>query len=502
MASRTTQRGWLVVVILSTGLAAGCAAAGGRAPQESTLAVSSRPAAAVVDANIQNIQPGTPEPALRRVSYDSERADPAPLQPETPRPATAADSDATQPYLPAADTEDPFAGAAELPLDRLVFEVQRRNPSLQAVSEAWRAAAQRYPQMVSLEDPMFGYMIAPKGVGPDGGWMIEASQKLPWAGKRGLRGSIASAEADAAKGEIGDTRLMLAEAAKMAFFDYYLARRELEVNADTAQLLQQFRDVAKNKYESNQATEQDVLQADVELAELEARRAEFVRDERVATARINTLLHRAADGPLPPPPQHVVVPDTLPPRETLQDLAEQSRPDLYSLAARIRAEEAAAALACREFYPDLEIVGKYDTLMPADMQAQVGMRLNVPLQHQKRWAAVQEAQARVCQQRAEYQSRRDHVQFEVQSALVRVVETQKIARLYVAKILPAAEQNLKSARANYVAGKVDFLRLVDAERQLNSEQERSFQTIAEYHRRAAELERAVGGPLPEPSETQ
>ena len=114
------------------------------------------------------------------------------------------------------------------------------------------------------------------------------------------------------------------------------------------------------------------------------------------------------------------------------------------------------ALACREYYPDVEIVGKYDTLMPPDMQAQVGMRLNVPLQQARHQAAVQEAQARLSQQRAEYANRRDQVAFEVQAAMVRVSEAQKVARLYTARILPAAEQNLKSARANYVAGKVDF----------------------------------------------
>lgn len=327
--------------------------------------------------------------------------------------------------------------------------------------------------------------------------MVEASQKLPGP-ENGPFAATSPPPRPTARGEIGDVRLMLAEATKMAYFDYYLARRELQVNADTGQLVQQFRDIAKNKYESNQATEQDVLQAEVELADLEGRRVEFVRDERIATARINTLLHRPADHTLPPPPEGVRVPDTLLSGETLQDLAAQSRPDLYTLAARIRAEEAAVALACREYYPDLEIVGKYDTLMPVDMQAQVGMRLNVPLQQGHRQAAVQEAQARLCQQRAEYQSRRDQVAFEVQSALVRVAEAQKVARLFAGRILPAAEQNLKSARANYVAGKVDFLRLVDAERQLNSEKERSFQAIAEYHRRAAELERAVGGSLPEP----
>ena len=372
MASRTTYHGWLGIAVL-TAAVVGCVSPKAHAPGTLSSSDVSKSPAAAATADASVVQP---------VSYESERTDPAPLPPIGP------DSGTPQSDRLVSDADDPFAGAAELPLDGLIAEVQMRNPSLQAVSEAWRAAAQRYPQVVSLDDPMFGFMLSPPGIGPEGGYMVEASQKIPWACKRGLRGSIAQAEADAARGEIGDTRLMLAEAAQMAFFDYYLARRELEVNADTTEIVRQFRDVAKNKYESNQATEQDVLQSEVELAELEGRRAEFARDQRVAIARINTLLHRAADHPLPPPPAGVTVPDALPSSEALQDMAVQSRPDLYAQAARIRAEEAAVALACQEFYPDVEIVGKYDAFMPEDMRPQVGVRLSVPLQRQRRWAAV------------------------------------------------------------------------------------------------------------------
>ena len=65
-------------------------------------------------------------------------------------------------------------------------EVQARNPSLQAASAAWPAAAAHYSQAILLDDPMFTSMVGPRGVGTDngGGWMVEASQKLPWAGKR------------------------------------------------------------------------------------------------------------------------------------------------------------------------------------------------------------------------------------------------------------------------------------------------------------------------------
>ncbi|MHB8969523.1 MAG: hypothetical protein ACYC3X_00540 [Pirellulaceae bacterium] len=81
------------------------------------------------------------------------------------------------------DLSDPLSGQVELSVDQLVAEVQARNPSLQAAAAAWRAAVERYPQMVSLDDPMFTYNVSPQGIGMDdgGGWMVQASQEVPWA---------------------------------------------------------------------------------------------------------------------------------------------------------------------------------------------------------------------------------------------------------------------------------------------------------------------------------
>ena len=396
------------------------------------------------------------------------------------------------------DPCDPFTGQTELAVDRLVAEVQARNPSLQAASAAWRAATERYPQVVSLEDPMFTYMVTPtNGLGADngGGWMVQGSQKIPWAGKRALRGSAASAEANAMKGDIGDTRLRLAETTRMAFYDYYLAQREIEVNTSTRRLLKQFRDIASNKYQVGQAIEQDVLQADVELANLESRRTELARDEEVAVARINTLLHRDADCPLPPPPAKVPLPASLPTAEVLQQTAAQSRPDLYTLQSRVRAAQANVALACKEYYPDVNLVAKYDGFMPENMRPAVGMDINIPLHNERRSAAVREAENLVAQRCAEYQDRLDQVHYEVRSAWSRAAQSQRVVELYDQSILPASQRSLDSAVSNYTSGKLDFLRLLDAERQVYSQREMYYQSIAEYHRRMAELERAVGEPV-------
>jgi outer membrane protein, heavy metal efflux system len=206
-------------------------------------------------------------------------------------------------------------------------------------------------------------------------------------------------------------------------------------------------------------------------------------------------LHRPADHPLPPPPANADVPDTLPAAEWVVELALQARPDLAGQMARIRQEEYSLGLAYKEYYPDLEVVFKHDHFMPPEMQTQVGMNLNVPVFWQKRQAAVCEASAKLRQRRAELESRVDQVRYEVQAAWERTSERRSVVRLYENKILRAAEANVQSARINYTAGKVDFLRLVEAERQLRQQQSMYHQTVAEYHRRLAELQRAAGGSL-------
>lgn len=399
-----------------------------------------------------------------------------------------------------ASTREP--ALAELPLGPFIDDVLARNPSVQAMLGAWRAAAERFPQVVSLEDPMFGFMVGPQSWGSrdvDDAYMVEARQKVPWPGKRQLRGQEASAQASAASLDVNDTRLQIIETAKLAYFDYYLARRQLEFVRTNRQLLGQSRDVARTKYEAGQVTQQDVLQAEVELADLDRQQIELERIDRVAAARINVLLLRHPTAPLLPPPAKLPGPLELPPSDVLHQVAVQRRPDVAAIGARIRADEAAIALAYREFYPDVELVGRYDAFWQPreqDLRPQVGMNLNVPLYRERRKAAVRETTFRVSQRRAELQQRMLDIQFGVQSAYEQVQESRRTVSLYGGRIVPAAEQNIIAASSNYDVGNTNFLNLIQAQRQLIDIRVRQQQATAEYHRRLAQLERVIGGPIP------
>ncbi len=476
---------WRPALALGPVLLAGCAAL---TPEVMPLTVVSagRP-------------PSTSDPLLgaevvRPASY---RASSAPSESQAPGPAPpgAAQPLTPQPVPPAC----PFAGLGELSADELVREVLARNPSLAQMAAAAQAAAARYPQVTSLDDPMFGVTTAPGAWGSnqvEGGYRLDVSQKFPWPGKLPLRGANAAAEASAAGRQVDDTRLQLTEAARMAFYDYYLAARAAEVNEEGLRLLREFRQNAETRYQTGLAAQQDVLQADVEIGRQRERLLTVERMRQVAVARINTLLHLPPDGPLPPPPPRLRPEGPLPGAPELRALAQAGRPDLRALADRLAAEQASLQLARTEFYPDVEVMAGYDAFwQERPLRTMVGARLNLPVRKARRTAAVTEAQARVAERQAELARLCDQVSFEVQQAYAQVRESEQTLRLYQETILPAAEANIKAAQSAYVTAKVPFVSLIDAQRNLVGLRDRYHEAVADYFRRRAALERAVGAPI-------
>jgi cobalt-zinc-cadmium efflux system outer membrane protein len=458
---------------------------------------------------------GLAKPAVRQST--PVQAPPAVSQPDSAAPVQQSEDQrqgsvrqanhriADEPATASRTSDELFAGQRRLLLDRLIAEVEARNPSLQAMAHAWRAAAQRYPQAVSLDDPMFMTMMAPASFNSsqvESAYVLQGSQKLPWFGKRQMRGQQAQAEASSAFQDVQDTRLQIVQVTRLAFYDYYLAERQLEINQRNRQSAQEFRDSAQVKYENNQVTQQDVIQADVELTDVRRRKIELGRMRRVAVARINVLLLRTPDDPLPPSPESLAPEFELPSADSLRQTAAARRPDLAALAARVQSEQAAVNLALKQYYPDAEVFGRYDSFwQPAstqsDLRGQVGVNMNVPIYRGRLAAAVSEAQFRLSQRRAEYQQRLVEIQYEVQAAYEQVEEARQTVKLYTNQYLPLAEQNLALARANYDVGKTTYLSLVMAQRQLFAVRETYEQTLTDYYRRIADLERAIGGQLSE-----
>ncbi len=418
-----------------------------------------------------------------------------------PRAVLGLPAGATIAVATAAQNEQPPSPTTELRLDFLIEQVLARNPALEQMSAAWQAAQARYPQVTSLEDPMLAARLGPGSFGSnkvDFAYAIEVSQKIPFAGKRALRGEAASAEAAAARGDVEEMRLQLIESATAGYFDYFAALRTLEVNRENVRLLQEFRKNAETRYQTGLAPQQDILQADVDLAREQERRLGLEEARQIAQARLNTLMHLPPDHPLPPPPR-LELDKVQPPSDVaaLRTLALGRRPELEALANKIRAEQAALGLAEKEFCPDVELMAAYDAFwQEKELRSSIGVRINLPAYQSRRMAGLAEARAKIAQRSAEYQKQVDEIGFRVQEAFEKVKRSAQALTLYEKTILPAAKANVESAQAAYTTGKVAFLNLLEAQRNHANLREQYYETLAEYGRRRAALERAIGGPLP------
>ena len=402
----------------------------------------------------------------------------------------------------------PFAGMTELSVEALVQAVLQRSPSLPEMVAAWQAASARYPQVTSLDDPLFGTNLAPAGFSRVGnGYRLEIFQRYQWPGKLRLRGEVVLAEAHAAGRDVDNVREQLIESARDAFYDYYLSYRALEVNAETLRLVREVRSRIEDRYKRGGAVlQQDLLQADVEIGRLREREILLQRQQQVAIARIDTLLHLPPNLPLPPPPKTLAVEGELPDPQALLAQALAQRLDLLKLADQIKAAQAAVKLAYREYYPDIDAMAAYDSFWDNPLQRpQVAVRVNLPVRLDKRRAAVAEAEARLAELKAQYARQTDQAGFEVQQAYEQWNESLRIVQLFDKEVLPAARKNVEAARANYAAGRVPFLTLIEAQRSVVGLQDRYYEATADFFRRRTALQRSLTGtpattPIPIPAD--
>jgi outer membrane protein, heavy metal efflux system len=398
------------------------------------------------------------------------------------------------------------SGLETLDLAEFLGEVERRNASLEAKRRAWHASRMRAPQAESLDDPEFSFMFGPRtidGIGSGGSGMDfgfaykpEISQRFPFPGKLRLRGDAARHEAEGEYAELREVRDRLLNEAKDAYYERFWVHRAQAINAKAVGIFDEMIANALARYEAGTASKQDALQAEVERERLRHRDIMLHRMERIALARLNTLLNRAPESDLPPPPPDLPVGGIPMEREALRHRALGQRPELQALAARFDAAEARVALARREFYPDFMLTAAYDAFWQEDeLRPMLGFGLNIPIQQRRRRAALAEAEESAASVRFELEEQAARIAYEVEASLQRLMEALHGDEVYRERIIPAARESLESALAGYAAGELELAAVLLSQKALLDLELESIELQVNARRSFADLERAVGGPL-------
>ncbi|MBZ5598819.1 MAG: TolC family protein [Acidobacteriia bacterium] len=367
-----------------------------------------------------------------------------------------------------------------------------------AVVEARRGSAG------SLDDPSFMY----RGWGTplSRPWdlnqtqhMFMYSQSLPGGGKRQLRTQVADADVEIAKAEVEAKKRDVLAQVRRAFYELLQNQEGLRFHDEQAALARRGLESARIKYVVGKVPQSDMLKAQIALTRLVEHLVMLQQDGDLACARLNTLLGRDPGTPLD------VVGDYSPPLALpglldLEKTALENRPELAAISEAIRQSETRTQLAEKSLKPDYTLSGGY-MLMPEGSRYRntymAELSVTLPwLNRGRHNAEIAETSAMVAAGKADYESRRAAVFAEIQESLVRARVAHRLVDLYRDTLRPQAQAVLKATVAAYQTDRTDYLNLLDSQNTTLDVELDYIRAVSDLETRLADLERAVGTPLP------
>lgn len=424
----------------------------------------------------------------------------------------------------AAQQVDPLAAAAAilpepqahhapstvpLSLAELESAALANNPEIRAATKQIAIAEARRGSAGALDDPSFMYR----------GWgtplarpwdlnqtqhMFMFSQNLPGGGKRQLRAQVAEGDIEITKAELEAKKRDVLAQVRRAFYELLRNQDELRFHDEQVSLARQGLDSARIKYVVGKVPQQDILKAQIALTRLVEHLVMLQQDGDLARARLNTLLGRDPGRPLDVMGDYSPA-GKLPGLLDLEKLALDNRPELIAISAAIRQDETRTRLAEKSLKPDYTLSAGY-MLMPEDARYRntymAELSITLPwLNRGRHEAEIAEASATAAARNAEYESRRAAVFAEVQESLVRARVAQRLVGLYRDTLRPQAQAVLKATVAAYQADRTDYLNLLDSQNTTLDVELEYIRSVSELEARLADLERAVGTPLPRAANT-
>lgn len=380
-------------------------------------------------------------------------------------------------------------------LSSLIEEALVRNPDLLAFREAVAAARTRPDQARALPETGFSVLYTNDGGAISLGeremttLAFMASQTLPWPGKRPNRATQAALSADQAAQREERARLSTIASVKRTYHGLVLARQILALVNERGDIWRELEGVTRARYAVGQGVQQDVLRVQVEVTRVEQQQAEQQVQIEALLAELNRLRDRELETPVETATGIAIVPET----RTVPELyawMDRVSPELRSAALDVERERLAEKLAQLDRRPDVGVTGGYMYRGALDPMWQAGFSLALPTDTRKARGEEAEARARASSASHRVEAIRALLRARTKTRLVRLQSAERIASLYEKGIVPQAQMSVESALANYRAGKIPFLAVLEALQTLYGDRATHLTLLAAHAIIAASLEEA------------
>jgi outer membrane protein TolC len=405
----------------------------------------------------------------------------------------------------------PLAAHATPPvLARYLDEAVRNHPEIRALRAAYEAQRARIPRAGALPDPMLmlEWSMIPTKYPVSlyrtemSGVEVSLQQEIPFPGKLGFAEKAEEHAAAVLAERIREAVIALRSAVAQAYFELFFLHRALELTRQNQKVLEELAHHAEVQLATGRGIRADVLRARTEAALLRERIYALEARQGAARARLNYLLARPTDAPVPEPAAPGP-PPALPPLHILLQRAEANRPLLQARFAEIRRAEADLRRARRNQYPNFLVAAAYrfragpahDAVQGSDFYS-LKLGITLPIWYSSKQAnEVREASSMLAARRTEYEAERIRIHSEIHRLYRDWAKERQTLPLYDDVLRPISVETLKASVPAYVTGRLDFHTVLQNwSRTFDTDVER-FRALAAVHAKAAEIEAAVGVPL-------
>lgn len=389
-------------------------------------------------------------------------------------------------------------------MQELVGIALARNPAIKSAVEHFQAQRARVPQARALPDPTFsgGWMghIAPFDVEhgfPPSYRGLTVQEQFPYPGKLKLRGQIADRQAEAAGWEAELTRRQVVSEVKVAYYSYFYTTKAIEITEKNKNLLEKLESIAEARYRVGKGIQQDVLRAQIEVSRIDQKLIVLEQQEETAQARLNTLLYRDPESPLPPPAP--VTPSQF--NTSLQELyalAHANDPALERDRRMVEGGRDAVDLAQKAYKPDFSVSYAYQ--QRPDLQDSNGFTvgINIPIffRSKQREGVIEASHNMIGAQRT-LDDQQTTVDYEIKQQYLAATASRNLMNLYSKAIVPQSSLALESSMSAYEVGKVDFLSMLDNFIYVLDYEVNYYQELSDFETALARMEPLVNRDLTE-----
>ena len=384
-------------------------------------------------------------------------------------------------------------------VEELLVLARQLSPELAARALEIEAATAKAAGAGSLDDPILR-LTADEVDRTEGGrinkWIYGIEQEIPLWGKRELRREIARAELQGARGRERAAVAELDYRVKVAFAQYYIASRSIEITHDVHALLHAIAGAAQARYAQGTGTQADAIRAEVERTRLDLSYAALERDRRTAAARLNALLARPPGSPLAEPEALRPIPaaEVL----SLDDLmarAREQNPDVATARAESAAGESGRRLAERGWYPDVTVSFSGIDRANGPPGFMAGVAVKVPLQWGLKESQIGEARARSAAARSRVAAATLRIQAMIDEALAGLAAARQVEVVLMSALRPQTEAGYRSVLGTYQLGRGELAAVLEAAHRVQEVRLELLKVQGEQQKLLAEIEQAIGSDL-------